>query len=193
MAKPLVYTPRTRFQDGKPVGGGKQLVIAVSESNWVYVLDGVSGGILQSRQIRKPYLSSELPCGDITPVLGVTGTPVVNSKTDTLYLFAKGYAGNATGPFNAGFVLQIRARGGGKGKNLKTLADGERDRYFLHALDVLTLQERPGFPTAVGGPADNVRYILAFFPVPGTDRGDRIRGDTSTAGYTSNVSAKWLC
>jgi iron transport multicopper oxidase len=104
MAKPLVYTPRTRFQDGKPTAGGKQLVIAVSESNWVYVLDAISGDILQSRQIRKPHLSSELPCADITPVLGVTGTPVVDPRMDTLYLFAKGYAGNLTGPSNAGHV-----------------------------------------------------------------------------------------
>ncbi|RPB00236.1 WSC-domain-containing protein [Choiromyces venosus 120613-1] len=129
MAKPLVYTPRTRFTNGKPASGDKQLVIAISESNWIYVLDAKSGDVINSRQIRKPYQASDLPCADITPAIGVTGTPVIDPATDTIYAFAKGYSGNATGWMNAG--------------------------YFVHALDILTLEERSGFPTTVGGPADN--------------------------------------
>lgn len=102
MAKPLVFTPRTRFVDGKPTIGSKQLVIAVSESNWIYVLDAVGGKVLNSRQIRKPYLASDLPCADLYPTVGVTGTPVIDSNTDTIYMFAKGYNGTKIGPFNAG-------------------------------------------------------------------------------------------
>ncbi|KAI5803029.1 hypothetical protein EDC01DRAFT_627840 [Geopyxis carbonaria] len=135
MAKPLVYTPHTRFIDGQPSIGGKQLVIIVSESNWIYVLDAVSGEIIKSRQIRIPY-NETLPCGDIIPVVGVTGTPIIDKSTDTIYLFAKGYNTTASGPFNAGL-------------------------YHLHALDVLTLQERPGFPSLIDGPAHNdpIRYF----------------------------------
>lgn len=102
MAKPLVFTPKAKFVGGKPVMGGKQLVIAVSESNWVYVLDAVSGKVLNSRQIRKPYLASDLPCADLNPTVGVTGAPVIDPNTGTIYMFAKGYNGTQTGPFNAG-------------------------------------------------------------------------------------------
>lgn len=32
--------------------------------------------------------------------------------------------------------------------------------YHIHALDVLTLEERPGFPALVSGPADNASHLL---------------------------------
>lgn len=31
--------------------------------------------------------------------------------------------------------------------------------YHIHALDVLTLEERPGFPALISGPADNVSHL----------------------------------
>lgn len=31
--------------------------------------------------------------------------------------------------------------------------------YHIHALDVLTLEERPGFPALISGPADNASHL----------------------------------
>lgn len=46
LAKPLVYTPTTR----------SQVVIAVSETNWVYLLDAGTGAVVKKRQVRRKLL-----------------------------------------------------------------------------------------------------------------------------------------
>lgn len=116
LAKPLVYTPTTR----------SQVVIAVSETNWVYLLDAATGVIVKKRQVRRKlhvvFLSwswsvnsilqlpapfdgaTDLPCADIKGTTGITGTPVVERKTNTMYFFAKGYRGAAKGFSNGAYV-----------------------------------------------------------------------------------------
>jgi iron transport multicopper oxidase len=139
MAKPLVYSD--------PASGTQVLIVAAS-SNWVYLLDAQDGTLLNSRQLRKPYSESDLPCGDLIPETGVLGTPVIDRATGTLYLYAKGYrTENVTGPFNAAYVS---ASCGG----LNTVTNVSR--YHLHAVDAITLEERPNFPVLVDGPASNV-------------------------------------
>ncbi|KAL0640460.1 hypothetical protein Q9L58_000430 [Maublancomyces gigas] len=46
LAKPLVYTPTTR----------SQVVISVSETNWVYLLDADTGVVVKKRQVRRKLL-----------------------------------------------------------------------------------------------------------------------------------------
>lgn len=120
MAKPLVYTSHA----------GRKVLIAASSSNHIYVLDAKTGELIKQRQLRKPYTEPTLPCGDLVPHNGILGTPVIDKKTGTLYVFAKGYKDDVSvGPFNSVF--------------------------WAHALDVLTLEERKGFPTLIEGSASN--------------------------------------
>jgi hypothetical protein len=120
-AKPLVYTPSST---------GQQRVLVFSEQNNVYALDAVHGTLLASRALETPFLVSDIGCNDISGTIGITGTPVIDPTTDTVYLYAKSYLGTTTGWQNGA--------------------------YRLHALDTVTLNERPGFPINIQGiPADN--------------------------------------
>ena len=63
-------------------------VIAATENNTVYVMAARSGRILWSRHLAKPVPSSDLPCGDISPDVGITGTPVIDLKRNEIFVDA---------------------------------------------------------------------------------------------------------
>lgn len=84
-AKPLVFTPP---------GAANEQVIVVSNQNNVRVLDGLTGALVTSRALDSPFLSSDTGgCGDIPNTVGITGTPIIDSATNIMYFFAKGYKG----------------------------------------------------------------------------------------------------
>ena len=53
-------------------------VVAATENNTVYVMAANSGHVLWSRHLATAVPSGDLPCGDISPVVGITGTPVID-------------------------------------------------------------------------------------------------------------------
>ena len=63
------------------------LVIAATEGNTLYALNPATGAIVWSRNLGAPVNSSGFPCGDINPI-GITGTPVVDLASGTLYAVA---------------------------------------------------------------------------------------------------------
>src|SRR6266576_2888124 len=71
------------YVEGGPNGA---MIIAVTESNNVYALDANDGSIIWQRNIG-PAVTSGLPCGNISP-LGITGTPVVDLASRSLFLDA---------------------------------------------------------------------------------------------------------
>jgi hypothetical protein len=80
-----IYAQPLYIEDGP---GGRAMIIAVTESNNVYALDAASGGILWQRAMGTPvFAKSQLGCGDIFP-LGITGTPVVDLPSRTLFFDA---------------------------------------------------------------------------------------------------------
>lgn len=64
------------------VGG---LVIVASEHNTVYGFDLATGAQRWTRQLGQPVPRSALPCGNVDP-LGITGTPVYDSATRTVFV-----------------------------------------------------------------------------------------------------------
>ena len=70
-----------------PGPGGKDRVIAATERNNVAAFDAASGATLWTRNLGDPVPLSKLPCGNIDP-LGITGTPVADPTSRTLYLDA---------------------------------------------------------------------------------------------------------
>lgn len=60
-------------------------VIAATENNTVYALDRSSGKVLWKRHLATPVPSGSLPCGNITPVVGITGTPVYDPTTTRVF------------------------------------------------------------------------------------------------------------
>ena len=73
-AEPLVY-------------GGD--VFVATENNSVYALDAQNGSILWRTNLGTPVAGDQLQCGDIDPS-GITGTPVIDPSTGTLYVVSFG-------------------------------------------------------------------------------------------------------
>jgi hypothetical protein len=120
-SQPLVYTP----------SDGVQYVYIATTQNNVYKLNAKTGAIVASRNLHIPFLTADLDgCVDINPHVGITATGVIDPSTDTLYLTAKTYVNQ-----NGGNGAQGRPNG----------------RYYIHAIDVNNLSERPNFPVNLEG------------------------------------------
>ena len=80
LAQPLVY-------NGK--------VLVVTEANNLYLLDANSGAITNQRALGAAFSpsGSGIQCGDISPTVGITGTPVIDNATGTAYFYSKSAAG----------------------------------------------------------------------------------------------------
>ncbi|MGH3400703.1 MAG: choice-of-anchor D domain-containing protein, partial [Streptosporangiaceae bacterium] len=71
----------------QPIVAG-QTVIVATETNHVYGLNAVTGAVEWSDDLGPALPSSVLSCGDLTPDIGVTSTPVYDPATGTVYLVA---------------------------------------------------------------------------------------------------------
>ncbi|OAQ92164.1 wsc domain-containing protein [Purpureocillium lilacinum] len=121
-SQPLVYTPKS---------GTKQYVYWATTQNNIYKLDAKTGEIVASRNLHIPFLTADLDgCVDINPTVGITATGVIDPDSETLYLTAKTYLNQ-----NGGNGAQGRPNG----------------RYYVHAIDINDLSEKPGFPVDLEG------------------------------------------
>lgn len=73
------------YIEGGP--NGRAMIIAVTESNNVYALDAAGGNVLWQDHVGAPVPQADMPCGNIDPV-GITGTPVVDLASRTLFFDA---------------------------------------------------------------------------------------------------------
>jgi PQQ-like domain len=88
----------------KPPGRTAGVLIVASESNTVAAIDAASAKTLWTRSLGPPAPLSAFPCGNIDP-LGITGTPVIDAASRTLYLDAM-VAGTA-GPRHRLYALSL--------------------------------------------------------------------------------------
>lgn len=68
------------------VGG---LVIVATESDSVYAFDATTGAQRWKATVGTPQQASDLPCGNVSPTVGITGTPVYDSSTGWVYAVAE--------------------------------------------------------------------------------------------------------
>jgi hypothetical protein len=101
-------------------------LIVATENNNVYGLAAGTGVQKWTRNLGVPW-TVNIACPDLTPVIGVTSTPVIDAATNTAYLVNKTYASGTSGPA----------------------------AWWMHALNVATGAERAGFPVALRGTAQN--------------------------------------
>ncbi|HLY36874.1 MAG TPA: PQQ-binding-like beta-propeller repeat protein [Candidatus Binatia bacterium] len=99
--------------------GGRGLILVATEENRVYALDATTGATVWSQQLASPVPLSALPCGNIDP-LGITGTPVIDPTSRTIYLDA-----------------------------MTTPDGGHTKRHLVFALAVDDGSTRPGYPVDV--------------------------------------------
>jgi hypothetical protein len=69
----------------QPIIAGGTVIVA-TENDWVYGLDSATGAIKWSRSLGTPWPSSSERCSDLAPNVGVTGTPVYDPGTGTVYM-----------------------------------------------------------------------------------------------------------
>jgi hypothetical protein len=127
------------------IGGGTHNVVYVAtENDSVYAIDANNGTIYWHRQLL--YNGGRpIPTGDfgfnsnITPQYGITGTPVIDAATNTLYVVA---SSEESGPIAV---------------------------HRLHALNTLTgADQPPGYWVVVGGSFDSLNFNPALeFNRPG--------------------------
>jgi hypothetical protein len=63
-------------------------VIVATENNTVYSLDLFTGTTIWKIHLGQPVDAASLPCGDIGPVTGITGTPAADLASGLLYVVA---------------------------------------------------------------------------------------------------------
>lgn len=86
---------------------GKDVIIAASEANNVAALDAATGKTIWARTLGTPVPLRKLPCGNINP-LGITGTPVVDMASRTIFLDAMVTPDNGTIKKHLVFALSLK-------------------------------------------------------------------------------------
>jgi len=72
---------------GEPLVVGGSVYVA-TEDDSVYALSSSTGAVRWRRHLATAVPSGDLPCGDISPTVGVTGTPVVDLVRHELFVVA---------------------------------------------------------------------------------------------------------
>ena len=71
--EPLVYAGR---------------VYVATENDTVYALSAATGSVAWSRHLARPVPAASLACGDISPSVGITGTPVIDRSRAEIFVVA---------------------------------------------------------------------------------------------------------
>jgi len=108
----------------QPLLAGGTLLVA-TEHNMVYGLDPATGAPKWSTPLGPSWNPAEIGCNDLTPEIGVTGTPVIDTSTNTAYM------------------------------THKTYKSGSEVAYYMDAIDMTTGKEKEGFPVPLEGSAQN--------------------------------------
>jgi outer membrane protein assembly factor BamB len=63
-------------------------VYVATENDTVYALSSATGAVVWSTQLATPVPAGSLPCGDISPTVGITGTPVIDQSRGEIFVVA---------------------------------------------------------------------------------------------------------
>jgi outer membrane protein assembly factor BamB len=90
---------------GQPLVLGERVYVA-TVGDEIYALEASSGKVIWQQSAGTPVPSGELPCGDITPTVGIVGTPVIDTSTGTIYAVADTWIEVAPGMHEVQHVLK---------------------------------------------------------------------------------------
>jgi hypothetical protein len=77
---------------GEPLVEAGRVVVA-TENDTVYVLAANTGRVLWSKHLATTVPANDLPCGDIGPSVGITGTPVIDPARREIFVVADEFIG----------------------------------------------------------------------------------------------------
>jgi outer membrane protein assembly factor BamB len=70
-------------------------VFVATEADAVVALSATDGSVLWSTTVATPVPSGDLPCGDISPTVGITSTPVVDASRNEIFVVADELVGTS--------------------------------------------------------------------------------------------------
>ncbi len=77
---------------GEPLEATGRVYVA-TENDTIYALAANTGAVLWSNHLGAPVPSGDLPCGDISPTVGITGTPVLDVARGEIFAVADELSG----------------------------------------------------------------------------------------------------
>ncbi len=80
-------------------------MIVATENNTVYALAADSGSVVWSKHVGTTVPSGDLPCGDISPSVGITGTPVIDPTRGEVFAVTDELVGSAVQHYLVGLNL----------------------------------------------------------------------------------------
>ncbi len=104
-------------------------LLVATEQNRVYGLNPATGALKWAKPLNlgTPWNPADIGCADLTPSIGVTATPVIDTSTNIAYMTHKTYVSGTSGPA----------------------------RWYMDAVNMSTGAEDPGFPVELSGAAQN--------------------------------------
>jgi polyvinyl alcohol dehydrogenase (cytochrome) len=72
---------------GEPLVSAGRVYVA-TENDTVYALSAATGAVAWSAHLGDPVPAGSLPCGNITPTVGITGTPVIDQARGEIFVVA---------------------------------------------------------------------------------------------------------
>src|SRR6202035_2689986 len=72
---------------GEPLVSLGRIYVA-TENDTVYALSSATGRVVWATHVGTPVPSKSLPCGDIGPTVGITGTPVIDPSRGEIFVVA---------------------------------------------------------------------------------------------------------
>jgi hypothetical protein len=113
-------------------------LLVVTEDDRAYGLDPVTGATRWERTFGTPVEAEdpEIECEDLSPQIGITGTPVIDTATNVAYFVSNSYVNGSTGPI----------------------------AWYMQAIEMGSGKEAAGFPVEIAGEAQNlagVQFVAA--------------------------------
>src|SRR5665213_3495885 len=84
-------------------------VFVATENDTVYALTSSRGSVVWSRHLASAVPSSDLPCGNISPDVGITGTPVIDASRHEIFVVADEFKDGSPEHFLVGLSTKTGA------------------------------------------------------------------------------------
>jgi len=169
---------------GEPLVFAGRVYVA-TENDTVYALSAATGAVAWSAHLASPVPSTSLPCGDITPVVGITGTPVIDPARDEIFVLADELVNG-----NPAHVLTGLATATGKTEMTRDVDPAGADTAALLQRTGLTLDDGRVVFGMGGNFGDCASYRGRVIAAP--ENGGRPRTFTVDAAPDESQGAVWM-
>jgi outer membrane protein assembly factor BamB len=115
-------------------------LLVATEMNWVYGLNPNTGSQLWARQFGTPVNAGEkgIECADLSPYIGITGTPVIDTTSNVAYFASNSYIDSKEIP--------------------------GKIAWYMNAIELASGKELANFPVQIAGTARNLPGEVEFIP-----------------------------